>query len=61
MAWWRHSKSRLGDYLYIGMALFSIAGGCFFFSSHMLFVDDSAIIDTGLGLASQQQIGDAKV
>lgn len=43
------------------MAVFSVVGTAFFLSSRSIFVDDSPIFDSKIGLASEQTIGTAKV
>ncbi|KRK96854.1 hypothetical protein FC20_GL000176 [Lactobacillus equicursoris DSM 19284 = JCM 14600 = CIP 110162] len=61
VAWFTHYRSRIGSYLYIGMAVLSVVGTAFFLSSRSIFVDDSPIFDSKIGLASEQTIGNAKV
>ena len=57
----KQKRAKLSPIIYKGMFLFTIIGTLFFFTSRLLFEDDSPIIDSGFGVESSQTIGNDTV
>lgn len=57
----KQKRAKLSPIIYQGMFLFTIIGTLFFFTSRLLFEDDSPIIDSGFGVESSQTIGNDTV
>lgn len=48
----KQKRAKLSPIIYQGMFLLTLVGTLFFFSSRLLFEDDSPIIDSGVGAES---------
>ncbi|MBO6420060.1 coiled-coil domain-containing protein [Enterococcus gallinarum] len=57
----KQKRAKLSPIIYQGMFLLTLVGTLFFFSSRLLFEDDSPIIDSGVGAESSQKIGNDTV
>lgn len=57
----KQKRGKLSPIIYQGMFLLTLVGTLFFFSSRLLFEDDSPIIDSGFGVESSQKIGNDTV
>lgn len=57
----KQKRAKLSPIIYQGMFLLTLVGTLFFFSSRLLFEDDSPIIDSGIGAESSQKIGNDTV
>lgn len=57
----KQKRAKLSPIIYQGMFLLTLVGTFFFFSSRLLFEDDSPIIDSGVGAESSQKIGNDTV
>ncbi|NKC68499.1 coiled-coil domain-containing protein [Vagococcus fluvialis] len=52
---------KMTDKFYLFMLFFSIVGALFFLNSRSLFEDDSDIIDSGIGIENQLNVGQSKI
>ncbi|EOW1885541.1 hypothetical protein ACNZ61_002733 [Enterococcus hirae] len=57
----RKKIEKYSSKIYVFLFVFTIVGYVFFFFSRAIFVDDSPIIDSGIGTMSRQKIGEINV